>query len=463
MSGDEMKLGPSANVNRRDFVKMGAIAGIGAALGSLAAGASAQDAASRNLPPGPETPFAAPPIPEVKIGYVGVGGMGSAHCRNLLKIEGCRIAAVCDIVPAKVLAMQVAVQALGHPKPAGYDKGPHDFERMCAEADLDLVYTATPWEWHVPVCLAAMKNGKHAATEVPAAVTLDHCWELVETSEKLKKHCVMMENCCYGRAEMMMLNMVRKGVMGELLHGECGYLHDLRGLKFSNSGEGLWRLQHSIDRDGNLYPTHGLGPIAQCMDVNRGDQFDYMVSMSSISRGLNLWAEKHFGADDPRAKKTYKLGDINVSLIRTKKGRTIYVVHDCSSPRPYSRINMLQGTNGIFSDYPTRIYIEGRSPNDAWEDAEIFYKEFEHPLWKQMQEKAAGAGHGGMDFMEDYRLIKCLREGKPLDLDVYDAAAWSAVTELSERSLQNRSKSMDFPDFTRGAWQKRPQLGLVEA
>jgi hypothetical protein len=399
----------------------------------------------------------------VRIGFVGVGGMGSAHVRNFLRIENVDIKAVCDIVDDKVKRIQEWCVDDGRPEPAGYSRGERDFERMCAEEDLDLVFTATPWRWHVPVCVSAMENGKHAATEVPAAVTLDECWQLVETAERLNKHCVMMENCCYGRSEMMVLNMVRKGILGEIIHGEAGYLHDLRGLKFSNHGEGLWRTAHSIKRDGNLYPTHGLGPVAQCMNVNRGDRFDYLVSMSCVSRGLNLYAAEKFGAEDPRALQKYALGDVNVALIRTVNGRTIYLVHDCDTPRPYSRINTVQGTKGIFSGYPDRIHIEGRSPAHQWEEIDAYLKEFDHPLWQAKAQAARGAGHGGMDYIEDFRLIECLLKGEPMDMDVYDAAAWSVVSELTERSVADRSRPQDFPDFTRGRWKTWPQLGIVGA
>ena len=340
-------------MNRRDFVRLGAAAGIGAGMAAL--GRTAFAAVPEGLGPAPEALFAAPPIENVRIGYVGVGGMGTNHVGNLLNIKGCQIVAVCDIVEEKVANVQRMVEEKGFPKPTGYSRGERDFERLCAEEDLDLVYTATPWEWHVPVCIAALENGKHAATEVPAAYTIEDCWRLVETAEKQKKHCVMMENCCYGRAELQILLMVRQGIFGDLVHCEGGYLHDLRGLKFSDAGEGLWRRQHSIDRNGNLYPTHGLGPIAQCMNINRGDKFDYMVSMSSPALGLELYAEDNFPEGDPRRDETFKNGDYNTSLIKTAKGRTIMVQHNCDSPRPYSRINMLQGTRAITRGYPDRI------------------------------------------------------------------------------------------------------------
>jgi len=448
------------NINRREFIKLGAIAGVGTALTSL----KAQEKANTGRQTEPRnSQFKVPPMDPVRIGFVGVGGMGSAHIRNLLKVKGAEIKAVCDIVPEKVARVQQWVVEAGFPKPSGYSRDEHDFIRMCEKEDLDLVYTATPWKWHVPICVAAMKNGKHAATEVPAAVTVDECWELVETAEKTGKHCVMMENCNYGRTEMIILHMARKGLLGELQHAECGYLHDLRALKFGFKGEGLWRAYHSIYRDGNLYPTHGLGPVMQWMNINRGDQFDYMVSMSCTSRGLNVYAEAHFGKTDPRALQDYKCGDVNVSLIRTKLGRTITLVHDCNTPRPYSRIDLLQGTKGIVRGYPEqKIHIEGLSPAHQWEPLSNFKKAFDHPLWVANESKMIGAaGHGGMDYLEDHRLVHCLMNGLPLDTDVYDAAAVSVVSQLSERSVANRSRSMEIPDFTRGLWKTNAPLGLI--
>jgi predicted dehydrogenase len=335
---------------------------------------------------------------------------------------------------------------------------------MCAEEDLDLVFTATPWEWHVPVCVAAMKNGKHAATEVPAAITLDECWELVETAEKKNKHCVMQENCCYDRIELMTLNLVRQGVLGEVLHAEAGYLHDLREVKFSSQGEGLWRRAHSVKRNGNLYPTHGLGPVAQCLNINRGDQFDYIVSLSSPARGLHEYAVDKFGPDSPQAKERFALGDVNTSLIQTKNGKTIILIHDTNLPRPYTRINLVQGTKGIAHKWPDRIYVEGRAAKPhAWDDFEKFAAEFEHPLWQALAQKGEGRGHGGMDFIEDYRLVWSLRKGEPTDQDVYDAAVWSVVVELSCSSVAKRGKPVNVPDFTRGKWKTNPPLGIITA
>ena len=452
--------GKPGELNRRDLMKLAA-AGVGGAMLPGQAMSHETEGQERTLGSAPESPSSARPIDVVRIGYVGVGLQGSSHCRNLLRIEGAEIAALCDIVPEKVERMQGRVVEAGGEKPAAYTRGPYDFVRMCEEEDLDLVYTATPWVWHVPVCVAAMENGKHAVTEVPAAVTVDECWQLVENAEKHQKHCLMMENVAYGRVEMMVLNMVRQGLLGEILHGECGYLHDLRAIKFEAANEGLWRRAHSMTRNGNIYPTHGLGPIAQCMNINRGDRFGHLVSMSSPSRGLQLYAEENFPPDAPERREQYKLGDVNTSLIQTAKGRTIFVSHDTNLPRPYSRINLVQGTRGIFQGYPDRVYIEGRGEGHRWADAEDYYEEFEHPLWSAQGPSARGAGHGGMDYIEDYRLIHCLREGLPTDMNVYDAAAISAVSELSERSVAAGGQPMAFPDFTRGRWETNPPLEIV--
>jgi hypothetical protein len=270
-----------------------------------------------------------------------------------------------------------------------------------------------------------------------------------------------MENCNYDRMEMMVYNMVRQGVLGEVLHAEGGYLHDLRSIKFADEGEGLWRRAWDSKINGNTYPTHGLGPIANCLDINRGDRFDYLVSMSGPSRGLQNWAAEHVAADSAKRREHYVEGDYNTSIIKTAKGRTILVEHCTNLPRPYSRIHMVQGTKGIFQGYPNRVYIEGRGEEDRWVEAEKMLGEFEHPIWKEMAAAAEGAGHGGMDFIEDYRLIKCLRDGTPTDMNVYDAASLSAVVHLSVQSVAKKAAAQDFPDFTRGRWKTTPPLPIV--
>lgn len=452
------------NLDRRGFLKRSA--GIGAGISLTVTGA---ESLTVPLSAAPAAPIAGP-IDPVRVGFVGVGGMGTNHVRNLLQIEGVELKAVCDLVEEKTAKIQDLAVKVGQKKPTAYTRGPRDFERMCQEEDLDLVYTATPWNWHVPVCVAAMKTGKHAATEVPAAVTLEECWELVETSEQTGKYCIMQENVCYMRPEMMALNLVRKGLLGELLHGEAGYMHDLRWLKMSDEREGLWRDIHSAKRNGNLYPTHGLGPLAWYMNINRGDRFDFIVSMSTKARGLELYAKTHLPPDHPKRQREYINGDVNSSMIRTVNGLTIVLQHDCDTPRPYSRINIIQGTKGIFRGYPeAKVYIEGRSPKHKWESADPYMEEFEHPLWKHMRDVRAKAGddtiagvsHGGADYIEDYRLIQALRTGVAPDFDVYDAATWSAVSPLSEKSVATRSRTLDFPDFTRGKWKYNPPVKIM--
>jgi predicted dehydrogenase len=452
-------------MERREFLKTTTATGLGLSVGAHAlAGATPDPTAAAALPASAaqEPLFAAPPIESVRIGFVGVGHQGSSHVRNFLRIPGVEVRAICDLVPAKVEAMRQLVRDAGQAAPAAYARGPEDYRRMCAEAELDLVFTATPWSLHAPVCIEAMEHGKHAATEVPMAVTLEELWALVETAERTRRHCVMMENCCYDRTEMLILNLVRNGVLGELLHAECGYLHDLRALKLTDFYEGNWRVRHSIARNGDLYPTHGLGPVAQWMNVNRGNRFDHLVSVATKSRGLNLWAAEHIGPASEAATRTYAIGDVVNTLIRTANGETIQVVHDTNSPRPYSRKILLQGTKGVVRKYPDeRIHIEGTSEAHRWEQLADWRARWEHPIWQALEERAQGAGHGGMDYIEDYRLIQCLHEGKPMDMDVYDGAAWSAVSALSERSIADR-RVVDVPDFTRGAFANRPPLGVVE-
>jgi hypothetical protein len=322
------------------------------------------------------------------------------------------------------------------------------------------------------MAVAAMRAGKHAFTEVPAAVTLEECWQLVDVAEQTQRHCMMLENVCYGREELMVLRMCRQGVFGELLHGEASYLHDLRSQsKQLDHGTGSWRIPEHTVRDGNLYTTHGLGPVAQYMGINRGDRFARVVSFSSPSLGLPEYAEKNFPAGHQRRTANYICGDVNTAIIKTARGRTIMLQHSTTVPRPYSRHNLIQGTRGLWSGFPDRVYIEGRSPKaHTWEDSKEslanYYAEFEHPLWPKVADIAknlgeTARGHGGMDFVMRYRIIQCLREGLPLDQDVYDAAAWTAVGPLSEKSVAAGGAPQEVPDFTRGAWQTTPPLGIV--
>jgi hypothetical protein len=265
----------------------------------------------------------------------------------------------------------------------------------------------------------------------------------------------MLENCCYGYNELLVLNMVRAGLLGEILHGEGAYVHDLRAALFDDGGRGVWRRLPHIHRDGNLYPTHGLGPIASYMGINRGDRFDYLVSVSSPQRGLDAWREAHVDRSSPQWTETYRCGDVNTSLVKTAAGRTIVVQHDVVNPRPYDRFNVVAGTRGIFRDYPPRVYLEDQEGPEEYTSLDPYRERFEHRLWKQQGERARQlGGHGGMDFIMVERLVHCMRQGLVPDLDVYDAAAWSALGPLSDASVAAGSAPFGFPDFTRGRWRE---------
>jgi hypothetical protein len=387
-----------------------------------------------------------------RIAIVGTGLRGRSVLNELLAIEGVEITALADIVPEKAQRAAAMVTKAGKKAPELFTNGERDYERLVQRNDIDFVYTATPWPWHTPVMLAAMNAGKHTASEVPSAMSVEDCWKLVDTSEKTRKHALLMENCCYGASELSVLRMVREGVFGTLLHAEAAYLHDLRSILFEDKDEGLWRRIPHTQRNANFYPTHGLGPVAQYLGIHRGDKFEYIVSMSSGEAGLSEWREQHIPKDSPKWKEKYVAGDMNSSLIKTAKGRTILLQHDVVNPRPYSRLNNLQGSKAIFNDYPARLYIDGAAGGERWTPLADLKGKYEHPLWTALGQRARSGGHGGMDFVMAYRLVQCLREGLAPDFDVYDAAAWSVPFALSEMSLRKDSAPVKFPDFTRGAW-----------
>ncbi len=447
-------------LSRRDLLKAASIAGLGlttSGIGSVHDDDDSESAEWSGRGRGQETMIGVKfdPRDVVRIGIVGVGLRGTSTLGEFLAIDKVVVNAVCDIVKEKCLRAGQMIEKAGQKAPALYFNGECDFENLCARADLDLIYIATPWEWHVPQILAGLNNGKHVGTEVPAAYTVEDCWKIVDASEKMRRHCLIMENCCYDHSEMMVLNMVRAGLFGELVHGECAYNHDLREVLFENANEGLWRRRHHTLRDSNLYPTHGLGPVANYMNINRGDKFDHMISMSSSHLGLEVYRKDHVQAGDPKWKEVYKCGDYNTSIIKTAKGRTIMLQHNVSTPRPYDRINLIQGTKGIFRDYPPRIFLDGQEGGHSWTTLDKYKEQYEALLWKKQGETARQVGgHGGMDYIMCYRLVQCMREGLEPDIDVYDAAAWSVPGPLSETSVANGSMPVKFPDFTRGLWQK---------
>lgn len=488
-----------SDMNRRKFLlsaansiaAVGSVAVIGgcANVGNRAgsADASSQGASVMGL--------VVPKMDVVRVGFIGVGQRGTGHVKHYCHLEGVEIKAVCD-THEEVLDRSINyVTQQGFSKPARYTGSDYAYREMLSRNDIDIIIISTPWKWHTPMAVDTMESGKHAFVEVPAATSLEESWLLVDTAERTQKNCMMMENVNYGRDELMVLNMVRQGLFGELIHGEAAYIHDLRWqMKEIEHKTGSWRTYWHTKRNGNLYPTHGLGPVSQYMNINRGDRFDFVTSVSSPAVGRAAYAKREFPADHERNSLDYIAGDMNTSIIKTVKGRTIVVQHDTTSPRPYSRHNLIQGTNGTFTGFPNRIAIEnipsemksayeneyrqkllawqqagslGKKPKPAsfhsWDrDMEKWRAQYEHPLQKRMGEEAKrNGGHGGMDFLMMYRIVYCLRNGEPLDQDVYDAAAWSSIFPQSMASVADRSNSKIIPDFTRGAWKTGKPLGIV--
>jgi hypothetical protein len=400
--------------------------------------------------------YAAPKIETVRIGVVGLGMRGSEAVERLSYIDGAEIVALCDKYPDRVTKAQKTLERMARPKAKEFS-GEEGWKALCESKDIDLVYTPTPWHLHAPIALLAMKNGKHAATEVNAGLTIDECWHLVETSEKTKKHMMMLENCCYDFFELLTLNMVRNGLFGELVHAEGAYIHDLSKdyLFNKNAYADMWRLKQNIGKNGNLYPTHGLGPIAQCMNINRGDKFDHLVSMSTNDFTLGNLAKEMAAKDDffkEYVGKPYR-GNMNTTMIRTHNNKSIMLQHDVSSLRPYSRIHLISGTKGVAQKYPSPERIAFGHSWIKKEELDDLYKKYSPPIVNHIGNIAKEVGgHGGMDFIMDWRLIDCLRNGLPLDQNVYDAAAWSSIFHLSQQSVAAKSKTIDVPDFTRGAW-----------
>lgn len=398
------------------------------------------------------------PIPVVRVAFIGLGMRGSMAVERYTHLDGVRIVALCDVRPELVENAQGTLKNAGLPAAAGYT-GAEDWKKVCEREDVDLIYNCTPWLLHTPIAVYAMRHGKHVALEVPAAMSIDECWQLVNTAEQTRRHCMMLENCCYDFFEMATLNMAQQGLFGEVMHVEGAYIHDLRSLNLDDKTGyyDMWRLKYNTDHTGNPYPTHGLGPVCQILNIHRGDKMDYLVSVSTDQKGLSLAAAGKFGKDSEYAETDYKLGDMNTTLIRTAKGKTILIQHDVTSPRPYDRLHKISGTKGFAQKYPVEgIALEPNAHSFlAKPEFDQLMAEYEHPISKEIGEKARQVGgHGGMDFIMDYRLIYCLHNGLPLDQDVYDAAEWSSLVELTETSVKHRGMPVKVPDFTRGAWNR---------
>ena len=384
----------------------------------------------------------------IRFGLIGAGERGRYLLFELLACEGVQVKAVADASQVSVDKAVELVRKAGKPAPNGYS-GDNAWQQLLEE-DLDLVYIATPWDTHAPYAVAAMQAGKHVGVEVPAAVTLEDCWQMVETSERTRRHCVMLENCCYDYWETLVKRMVFAGLLGTVTHAECAYIHDLRQMLFSEHSEGLWRRFPHITRDSNHYPTHGLGPVAQILQIGETDAFDYLVSLSSLPAALVEYRDQVLPEDDPKRMEQYIAGDMNTSLIRTKKGRSIVLQHSVVSARPYDRNFLISGTRGTFRDYPPRLYLDGVGKEEQWLPLDEYKTRWEDPLWTEHGEMARKhGGHGGMDFIMNYRLVQLMREGLAPDSDVYDAADWSAPGPLSQQSTSRRSAPAEFPDFRR--------------
>ena len=463
---------------RRSFLKKMTAAGIGATGLAMTNSASAASASTPEAQQKKKS--AGKDDGKTRFGFIGTGSRCQEHINNVLAIPGNKIVAICDIQQGPIESTLKHISKFNVPAPKVYTGGEREFEKMLNNEEFDCVIIASPWEWHVPMSVAAMKAGvPYVGVEVSAANTLEECWDLVNVSEATGSQLNIMENVCYRRDCMAALNMVRQGLFGELLHGTCGYQHDLRDIKFNDGknygykkggelrmgptafSEAQWRTQHSVTRNGDIYPTHGIGPVANCMDINYGNRFISLSAMATQSRGLNKFIVDNGGADHELAKLRFNLGDIVTSMIKCANGQTVIVTHDTNSPRPYSLGFRVQGTEGLWMNDGNHVHIQGKSKAHGWDDSDEWFKKYDHKMWSSLEAQAKEAGHGGMDFIMMYDLIDAIRNKKPAPMDCYDAAAWSAISGLSEMSIARGGALVDFPDFTRGQWiHRKPKFAL---
>jgi len=438
--------------NRRDFLKLTALTGLSFYLSP--AFAMAQEVKK----------------PTVRIGLIGTGLRGCNHLELLLARNDVVVPAICDIDPERIEVAKTMIRKAGKKEPEVYTGSEWAWEKLLQRTDIDGVVIATPWLWHTKMTVGAMKAGKYAGVEVSAATTLDECWDLVNAHEETRVPMMILENVCYRRDIMAVLNMVRQNVFGELLYAHCGYQHDLRevkfepGVEFGDKGfhEAHWRTWHSVYQNGDIYPTHGLGPVAVMMNINRGNRFLSLTSSATKTRGLHKYIVDKAGPDHPNAKVRFRLGDIVTSTITTVNGENIVVIHDTNNPRPYSLGFRIQGTQGLWMDDGDQVYVEGISSPHRWDKADEWLKKYDHPLWKKYEHLAEGAGHGGMDFFVINAFVEIIRRQAPAPLDAYDAAAWSAVTPLSEASIAAGGAPQEFPDFTNGQWMVRKPVFALD-
>ncbi|TVZ60399.1 putative dehydrogenase [Flavobacteriaceae bacterium MAR_2010_105] len=416
---------------------------------------------------------------KLNIGFIGVGLRGTNHLNNALLRDDINVVAICDIDESRQAIAIDRIEKSGQNKPLVFGKDDYDYRNLLELKQVDAVIISTPWLWHTRMAKDAMLAGKYTGLEVSAANTMEECWDLVNTHEQTGTHLMILENVNYRRDILAVLNMVKQNVFGELVHFRCGYQHDLRFVKFNDGktaygkgaefgekgiSESKWRTQHSLLRNADVYPTHGIGPIAAMCDINRGNRFMSLTSYASKGIGLHNYIVETGGKDHPNAKLKFKQGDVITSMIETSNGETIIVTHDCNLPRPYSLGFRVQGANGLWEVDGNRMYIEGKSAPHKWDVADDWLKKYDHPLWQKYGDLATGAGHGGMDFFVLNAFVEAAKANVAPPMDVYDAAAWSAITPLSEVSIENNGEPQDFPDFTRGLWVKRkPYNWMKEA
>jgi len=409
---------------------------------------------------------------KLRLGFIGTGLRGQNHVELALMRDDCEVVAIADPDPRMVSDTLKMIADKGRKKPAVYDKSNYDYQRLLQDKDIDAVVIASPWEWHTQQCVAAMQAGKYVATEVCGGFSLDECWQLVNTHEATGSHLMFMENVCYRRDVMAVLQMVREDLFGELIHLEGGYQHDLRGVKFNDGvnpydsgvefgekgfSEARWRTKHSVHRNGDLYPTHGVGPVAMMANINRGNRFLHLTSTASKARGLHDYVVNHpkGGPGHPNAKVPFNLGDVVTTILKTSNGETMLLSHDTGLPRPYSLGFRVQGSKGIWMDVNQSLMLEGKTKAHSWEKAQTWLDQYDHPLWKKYGADAKTAGHGGMDFFVFHHFVESAKRNIAPQIDVYDAATWLAITPLSEASIATGSSPQAFPDFTRGRWTER--------
>jgi predicted dehydrogenase len=445
-----------AAFNRRNFIKTSALTGAALTLNNTIKA------------------FSSVKKEKVRIGIIGTGLRSHEHMGNFLQRDDVEITAIADPQQRSIDEALNVFKQYNRPEPAIYKNGDLDYKNLLQRDDIDAVMICSPWEWHSIQAIDAMNAGKIVGAEVCGAVKLQECWDVVNTSEKTKIPVMMMENVCYRRDVMAVLHMVRKGMFGEILHGQGGYEHDLRGVLFNdgvtayNSGvefgqhaysEAQWRTEHNKNRNGELYPTHGLGPVAVMMDINKGNRLTKLSSIATKARGLHKYIVEHpkGGANHPNAKVNFKCGDIVNTQIQCANGETILLTHDVSSPRPYNLGLKIQGTEGLWQDYGSGGNKQ-MNHSHKWDNTEKWLADYDHPLWKKYGAQAEGAGHGGMDFFVDHAFIECIKRGTEFPLDVYDYASWYAITPLSEKSIIEGGTLQNIPDFTKGKWKTRKQI-----